>query len=148
MNRTNRSLELPSGSEMSLIELRPQNSAQLQLGNHTVQLKFLDERPYSDYLSFNRSSATAKLDQDNTVTTEAEYLSTVRHNDVTTNRLGEIAEETSSMNDSKSLVLYDENAIVRYPPLSMNALMEYRPQLIAPGTGSFKQGRVKLFENK
>ena len=33
-----------------------------------------------------------------------------------------------------------------FPPLTMNALMEYKALIKAPGTGEFENGRPKLFK--
>jgi hypothetical protein len=38
------------------------------------------------------------------------------------------------------------DSLMEFPPLSMNALMEYKPVLVAPGKGDFDQGRPRVFK--
>ena len=88
-----------------------------------VRLQFLSEKPFTEYLGRN----------------------------------AEQSEPNSSMelvnleDKSRSLVLYQE--LIRtednpttYPPLTLNALMEYRPLLKAPGAGDYKHGEPRFFK--
>lgn len=38
------------------------------------------------------------------------------------------------------------NISSKYPPLTLNALMEYKPLIKAPGVGEFENGQTKLYK--
>ena len=100
------------------------NAKPRHLETQNVRLHFLTERPYREYLSRN----TEPLE------------------------LNSSMEMTRSEDKSKSLVVYEEESaneasqLPTYPPLTINALMEYRPLLKAPGAGEFDHGKPRFFK--
>lgn len=89
-----------------------------------VRLQFLSEKPFTEYLGRNAD-----------------------HSEPNTSM------ELVKLDDkNKSLVVYQESITttedntLTYPPLTLNALMEYRPLLKAPGIGDYKHGEPKFFK--
>ena len=117
-------------TNFALVEYKNDKSAKLKhLEAQNVRLHFLTEKPYRDYLSRNMEPSEM-------------------------NSSMELARSTEDK--SKSLVVYDEenasadtllgNEAPGYPPLTINALMEYRPLLKAPGAGDFEHGKPRFFK--
>lgn len=114
----------------TIIDFKSKNSARLDTQN--VKLKFMTDKPISDYFAYKSS-------------------------DYAIDNLS-LFDNTKADNNSKSLVLYDDEPRQRdrtasskkftkdtYPPLTLNALMEYKPLIKAPGLGEFDNGKPKLF---
>ncbi len=90
----------------------------------------MSEIPYHHYLNhkWNEHSSTSQ-NEDNEMENE-------------NNKIVAIYEDSEKQEDKQK---NDSLQSVQYPPLSMNALMEYKPLIKAPGYGEFKHGKPKLF---
>lgn len=108
------------------------NKSKLEVQN--VKLHFLSERPAREYLNEKQ-----KNEHD-----------THRSSDISNSddipQL-QIVDSKPSFHEKieTALVPYDSKSVT-YPPLSLNALMEYRPLIKAPGNGDFDNGQPKLFK--
>lgn len=118
------------------------NKLKMEIQN--VKLHFLTERPAREYKGQNKVAAelndtTQSLSLENN--SNSDDVSQLRIEDVKADRIY----ADNYADKMKAIVPYDSKA-VSYPPLSMNALMEYKPLIKAPGTGEFDNGKPKLFK--
>lgn len=110
---------------------RRNSNAKMEIQN--VKLHFLTERPAREYMgskTHDNGDSTRSLDM-----TQSDETSQLR---IEHNKMKEL--EYHSDKTENALVPYDSKA-VSYPPLSMHALMEYKPMLKAPGAGEFDNGK-------
>lgn len=135
------------------------NSNKTKLKIESVKLHFLPEKPHREYMKKDLNETnTSHLDLDNSHNkTPIKDLVLFNSSSNTTNNVH--FDQNSKPNDDLSnLIRLDLNLIktiilissiflesISYPPLTMNALMEYKPLIKAPGVGDFDNGRPKLF---
>jgi hypothetical protein len=107
-------------TNFNLIDYKNEKNTRAQ----NVKLHFLSERPFTEYLGRNMENSETNSSMD----------------------LAKFEDK------NKSLVLYQESITtaednsLTYPPLTINALMEYRPLLKAPGMGEFENGKPRFFK--
>ncbi|RNA19303.1 hypothetical protein BpHYR1_017958 [Brachionus plicatilis] len=88
-----------------------------------LKLKFLEESPFQNYLNFSCESKS--------------------NSDMNSSKSKKMNGFIDSPDIKKEIKL---KATSKFPPLTMNALMEYKPLLKAPGIGEFENGQTKLFK--
>lgn len=106
-------------TNFNLVDYKNEKNTRAQ----NVRLQFLSEKPFTEYLGRNAEQSEPNSSM-----------------------------ELANLEDkNRSLVLYQE--LIRtednpttYPPLTLNALMEYRPLLKAPGSGDYKHGEPRFFK--
>lgn len=113
------------------------NSNKTKLKIESVKLHFLPEKPHREYMKKDLNETnTSHLDLDNSHNkTPIKDLVLFNGSSNTTNNV-HFDQNSKPNDDLKS---------ISYPPLTMNALMEYKPLIKAPGVGDFDNGRPKLF---
>lgn len=121
--------------------------SQLKMEVHNIKLHFLPNKSSREYM-VKRNTETNLNDttRSSDITQSDESMSQLNIED-NKNRPKEIEYhiQESKSTAQNALVPYDSKN-VSYPPLSMNALMEYKPLLKAPGTGDFDNGKPKLYK--
>lgn len=118
-------------------------NSNLKMETQNIKLHFLSERPAREYMG-SKGNDIENGDTNRSLytdTTQSDNMSQLKIEDSKTKELEYQLPEKSE----NALVPYDSKA-VSYPPLSMHALMEYKPMIKAPGIGDFENGKRKLFK--
>jgi hypothetical protein len=135
MNRNNENLkEIQSHESNELVLFKEIKLNKPKNDSQAVRLTFLSEIPYRHYLNqkWNEHPSPSQ-NEDNEMENNNNKILAIY--------------EDSKQDTAKEVDKSRRDSLkpIEYPPLTMNALMEYKPLIKAPGYGEFKHGKPKLF---
>ena len=129
------------------------NDSKQQQPSRRVRLEFLNDVSFRNYMNFVQVKETREENESAVAVTKALVLYDLENQQVKTKKnrsavLTPISTPNFFPDGSKSERSAAAAASGMFPPLTLNALMEYKAVLVAPGRGEFEHGRPKVFRLK